>query len=216
MNELIFLCHIWVMIGFAFLALRGGQIALVAFIALQGVLANLFVVKQMSLFGFSVTCSDVFIIGAILSQNLLQEYFGKEVAKKATYISLLALLFFAVMSQIHLAYRPLESDCTHSSFLTILSPSLRITLASLATFFIVQQFDIRFFSILKGALPIRIAISLTCSQLLDTVLFSFLGLFGIVHSIFDIILVSFIIKCLIIFATFPLTTFSKRFVKHEV
>ena len=59
-------------------------------------------IKQIDLFGFSVTCSDVFAIGGILSLNLLQEYFGKEAASRAVKVSLLALLFFAVMSQVHL------------------------------------------------------------------------------------------------------------------
>lgn len=216
MNELVFIGHIWIVIGFALLSLRLGSAGLTAFIALQGVLANLFVVKQMNLFGFSVTCSDVFAIGGILSLNLLQEYFGKEAAKRAVKISLGALLFFAAMSQIHLLYQPTDLDTTHDSFANIFSSSLRIVAASLSTFFIVQQFDVRFFSILKGKLPVRIAISLFTSQLLDTVLFSLLGLYGLVESLFDIILMSFIIKCMIILASSPFTAFSRRFVKNEL
>lgn len=215
MNELIFLCHIFVVIGFSLGALRLGQGALIAFIALQGVLANLFVVKQMDLFGFSVTCSDVFAIGGILSLNLLQEYFGREKAKMAVKISFGALLFFALMTQIHLAYIPNGFDTTQGSFLTLFSSSLRIVFASLGTFLLVQQFDVRFFSLLKGKLPYRIAISLFLSQLIDTVLFSFLGLYGLVESVFEIILVSFLIKCIIILTSSPFTAFSKRFVKRE-
>ncbi|MBX7067551.1 MAG: queuosine precursor transporter [Parachlamydiales bacterium] len=216
MNEFLFLAHIWIVIGFALGALRFGSGALTAFIALQGVLANLFVVKQIHLFGFSVTCSDVFAIGGILSLNLLQEYFGKDAAKRAVKISLGALLFFAAMSQIHLLYAPTALDTTHDSFLNIFSSSMRIVAASLATFFIVQQFDVRFFSFLKGKLPIRIAISLFTSQLLDTILFSVLGLYGLVESLFDIIFMSFMIKCLIILASSPFTAFSKRFVKLDI
>lgn len=215
MNELIFFCHILAVIGFSLAALRLGKGALTAFIALQGVLANLFVVKQMTLFGFSVTCSDVFAIGGILSLNLLQEYFGKESAKRAVRISLISLLFFALMTQIHLLYEPTSFDTTHAAFAEIFSSSLRIVLASLATFFLVQQFDVRFFSVLKGKLPIRIAISLFSSQLLDTVLFSLLGLYGLVESVVDIIFVSFFMKGLIILVSSPFTAFSKRFIKYE-
>jgi uncharacterized integral membrane protein (TIGR00697 family) len=215
-NELVFLLHIFVVIGFVLGALRLGKSALIAFIALQGVLANLFVVKQMELFGFAVTCSDVFAIGGILSLNLLQEYFGKEAAKQAVKISVVTLLFFAFMSQIHLFYSPAVFDTTQEAFRAIFSQSLRIVFASLGTFYLVQQFDVRFFSVLKGKFPVRVAISLVCSQLLDTVLFSFLGLYGLVESVFDIILVSFLIKCLIIAVSSPFVVFSKRFVKHEL
>ena len=158
MNEAVVFVHVFVVIGFVLGALRLGKSALIAFIALQGVLANLFVVKQMNLFGFAVTCSDVFAIGGILSLNLLQEYFGKESAKQAVKISLLTLLFFAFMSQIHLFYVPTESDSTQGAFLTIFSQSLRIVFASIGTFYLVQQCDVRFFGILRGKLPMRVAI----------------------------------------------------------
>ena len=204
------------MIGCVLISLRLGERAIIALIALQAVFANLFVVKQISLFGLSVTCSDVFAIGTILSLNLLQEYFGKEKAKQAVNISLISLIFFGVMSQVHLLYAPISSDTTHPAFAQIFSSSPRILFASLFTFFLVQRLDLLLFSHLKGKLPIRIATSLVLSQFLDTVLFSFLGLYGIVESVFDIIAVSFLIKCIIILLSSPFTLFSKRFVKNEV
>lgn len=214
MNELVFFASILVVIAFALGALRLGKSALIAMIALQGIVANLFVVKQMSLFGFSVTCSDVFSIGGILSLNLLQEYFGRESAAKAIQISLLALVFFACMSQIHLLYVPSAFDYTHGAFQTIFSSSARIVFASIASFYLVQKFDVRFFGLLKGRLPVRVATSLFVSQLIDTVLFSLLGLWGLVESLSDIIFVSFLIKCLIIVASSPFVALSKRVVKH--
>ena len=216
MNELIFFFHILVVVSFVLAALRLGKSSLIALIALQGVLANLFVVKQMSLFGLSVTCSDVFAIGTILSLNLLQEFFGKEAAKHATRIAFLTLLFFALVSQIHLLYVPTPLDTTHAAFSAIFSSSPRIIFASIATFYLIQQIDVRIFSFLKGALPIRISISLIISQLLDTILFSFLGLYGLVESLSAIIVVSLLIKGMIIIASAPFTLFAKRFVKHDL
>lgn len=214
MNEWLFFFHIFTVVAFSLLALRLGKTALVTFIALQGVLANIFVVKQMTLFNFSVTCSDVFAVGAILSLNLLQEYFGKESAKEAARVSLFALAFFVLMSQIHLIYAPAPFDATQSAFLTIFAPTFRIVAASVATLFLVQQVDVRLFGLLKGPLALRIATSLVCSQALDTVLFSFLGLYGLVESIMGIIVFSFLVKCLVIGTASPFVVFSKRVVKH--
>ena len=214
MNELIFIFHILFVVAATLLALRLGKSSLIAFIALQGILANLFVVKQMDLFGLQVTCSDVFAIGGILSLNLLQEYFGKEAARTSVKISLFSLLVFALMSQLHLLYLPSAGDGAHVAFQTIFSSSLRIIFASIGTFYLVQQFDVRFFGLLKGSLPVRVATSLVCSQLIDTVLFSFLGLYGIVESVFDVILMSFAIKCLIIGASSFFVAFSRRMIKN--
>lgn len=218
MNEVLFLAHIFLVLGFVFAALRLGKSALVSIVALQAVLANLFVVKQMPLFGFVVTCSDVFAIGSILALNLLQEVYGKEAAQRAVKTSFLALLFFAFMSQVHLFYIPSENDAAHVGFQTIFSATPRIVLASIAVFFLVQKIDVRLFGWLKEKFegkkfPFRVGISLLFSQLLDTVLFSFAGLYGLVESIFDIILISFLVKCLIIACSSALVTFSKRFVK---
>src|SRR3990167_11463454 len=212
MNELLFFTHILGVVGTVFIALRVGKNALFALIALQAILANLFVVKQISLFGLTVTSSDVFSVGGILSLNLLQEYFGRKEAQKAISISLLTLIFFAFMAKIHVQYDPSIFDQTHEAFQTIFSATPRIIGASIATFYIVQQMDVRLFPKLKGILPMRLGISLLCSQFLDTVLFSILGLWGLVESLVDMILLSFLVKCLIILISAPLTTFSKRFI----
>jgi uncharacterized integral membrane protein (TIGR00697 family) len=213
-NELLFFFHILLVMGFGFGALKMGKSALTAWIALQAVLANLFVIKQVCLFGFEVTCSDVFAIGSMLGLNLLREYFGKDAAKKALWTCLFAMLFFAAMAQMHLFYLPSSSDAAHAAFDAILSPSPRLLVASLGVFLLVQQIDLRLFGWLKERMPLvfRSAICAALSQFLDTLLFSIVGLWGIVAHLSDVILISFLIKVLVIALMSPLIHFSKRFV----
>lgn len=214
MNELIFLLHILLIVGFALGALRLGKEALIAFVTISAILANLFVLKQMRFFGLVITCTDVFAVGSILGLNLLQEYYGRESSSKAAWICFYLVTFFALMSQIHLAYKPSYFDATQSSYFTILAPTPRLLLASLAVFFLVQQFDIRFYALLKKGLSkaplmLRNGLSLVLSQLLDTALFSVLGLYGLVDSLADIILFSFVIKLFIILSITPFITLSR-------
>jgi len=220
MNEILFFLHIILVMGFGFCALKMGKSTLTAWIALQAVLANLFVIKQICLFGFHVTCSDVFAIGSMLGLNLLREYFGQEATKKALWICLFAMTFFAAMGQIHLHYLPSPSDTAHPAFTTILSASPRLLLASLGVFMIAQQIDVRLFGLIKEkfkffSLGIRSAFSVTVSQFLDTFLFSIFGLWGIVAHLSDVILISFLIKLLVIGLMSPLLHFSKRFMSWE-
>lgn len=219
-NEVFFLIHIFIVLGFVFGALRLGKGSLAALISLQVVLANFFVVKQMDLLGFSVTCSDVFAIGAILGLNLLQEHYGPKEAMQAVRTSFFTLLFFVAMSQMQLLYQPIHGDDIHEAFGAILSTTPRIAFASMTVFYVVQRLDVPLFGWLKNRLngrylPFRIGISLVLSQLLDTVLFSFLGLYGLVVSLFDVIAISFFIKCLIIGFSSPITAFSKRFMSEK-
>lgn len=220
MNEIVFFAHILFVIGSVVFVLRQfGSLGLTVFIALQAILANLFVIKQMTLFGFDVTCSDVFAIGSLLSLNLIQEFFGADQAKKAIWISFACMMFFALMTQIHLLYIPSPADVTNDAFTQILSSTPRIIFASIGVFFVVQQVDVRLFSFLQkwfkgGKLPLRLALSLLISQTIDTVLFSFFGLYGIVASLYDIILVSMLIKVIAIGASTPFTAFIRRWRLH--
>lgn len=216
MNEVLFLLHVLLVMGFGFGALRMGKAALTAWVALQAVLANLFVIKQIGFFGFHVTCSDVFAIGSILGLNLLREYFGQAAAKKALWICFFTMIFFVAMAQLHLFYKPSPFDTSHAAFDTILSSSPRLLFASLSVFFLVQQIDLSLFGYLKERfrnvpLSIRNALSLSSTQLLDTVLFSIFGLWGLVAHLFDIILISFLIKLAVVALMSPLIHFSKRF-----
>lgn len=204
MNETLFFIQILLIVGFALGSLRLGSAALTAWVSIQALIANLFVLKQIHLFGFDVTASDTYVIGSLLGLNFLQEYFGKEEARKATWVCFFFLLFFAVISQLHLLYEPSSYDTSQGAFLTILTPSPRLFIASMSVFFIVQQIDLRFFAFLKNRLPqlsfaSRTAIALVVSQFLDTFLFSFAGLYGIVASIANIIVISFIIKLIVVF-----------------
>ncbi len=163
-----------------------------------------FRLKQITLFGLNVTASDVFIIGSLLGLNLLQEYFGQKEAKQAIKVCFFFMVFFALISQLHLIYQPNVHDTNQDAFVSLLKPSPRLLIASLSVFFIVQQLDIRFFAFLKIFLPktsfaLRTLIALVFSQFLDTVLFSFAGLYGIVNSIVDIMIMSFCIKLIAIF-----------------
>lgn len=203
MNELVFVIQSILIIGFALASLRLGREALVAWVTVQALIANLFVLKQINLFHLEVTASDSFAIGSLLGLNLLQEHFGREEANRATKICFFYMVFFTFISQLHLIYEPNLHDSTQSAFLTLFSPAPRLMIASMGVFFVVQQLDICFFDFLKKKMStfsfaVRGGISLLLSQLLDTILFSFFGLYGIVTSVIDIIVVSFAIKFIVI------------------
>ena len=115
------------------------------------------------------------------------------------------MLFFALSTQIHLLYTPSSTDTMHGHYAELLNPAPRLFLASIVSFFLVQQFDIRFYAFLKNRLPswkwgARSTISLLASQFLDTFLFSTLGLWGLVDSLPEIFLFSYLMKILIISA----------------
>lgn len=219
MNESIFIIHILIVVSFLLFALRLGKNYLLILVAIQAILANLFVIKQIDLFSKVVTSTDVFIVGSYLGTNILQEYFGKKEANKAIKISFFSMIFFLIMSKIHLIYVPSKFDITNESFQNILSNSPRIIISSIFVFFLTQRLDVIFFDFLKKIFKdkfftMRIFISSMAAQLIDTILFTFFALSGLVESIFNVIILSFLIKSLVILFAAPFTKLSKYVVKN--
>ncbi len=219
-NELIFIIHATFMSCSALAALWFGQAALVAFISLQCVLANLFVIKQITLFGLTATTADAFTVGSVLGLNLLQEYFGRAAVRRAIWISFALMIFYAVASQIQLAYMPSIFDTTQIHFLPILWMMPRIVGASFTVYLLVAHIDAWLFGLLQRwfagtHLAVRTFISLMFCQLLDTILFSFLGLYGIVDNIWQIIAVSYTIKIASALVAMPFVGMAKKIIAHH-
>lgn len=190
-----------------------GKEALIAWIALQSVLANIFVLKQINLVGLNATASEVFAIGSIIGLNFLQAQHGAKAARQAVWIAFMCMFFFCIMSQVHLLYIPSNLDTRHHSYSMLLSSAPRILFASLSVYFFIQHLSVALFSYTKKhfpKLPLTLLIigCLIITQFLDTILFSFLGLYGLVDKIDEVILISFCIKMLVIFISIPFTNSS--------
>lgn len=220
MNELIFVGHVIFILLTLLVALRLGMGALISIVSLFTILANLFVQKQIMLFGLSVTASDAFIVGGILGLNLIHEYFGFQEAKKAIWISFFCSIVYLFLSQIHLLYTPSAIDYSQVHFEALLFQMPRIIIASLFTYLIVQLSDTLFYRFMKNIfsgryLTLRSLLSLLISQFFDTVLFSVLGLWGLVASIKSIIIVSYAIKLIVIAFSVPFIALSAKFFKPK-
>ena len=214
-NELIFLLHIIAIGTSALIALRLGKSALVSLMSVLWILANLFVVKQVTLFGLCITPTDALTVGSTLSLNLLQEYYGPSAARRSIWISFFCSLLYMVLSSIHLMYIPNAFDNTQQHFSSILQYTPRIVTASFVTYLFVQHLDSFIYSLLKRhwhskRLILRNYCSLALSQAIDTVMFSLLGLYGIVSHIGYIIFASYAIKLVVILLSGPFLSVSKR------
>lgn len=209
-NFFLLILHIAIVSSISLFTLRLCKEAVAMWLGLLAIAMNLFVLKQIPLLGLHVTASEALCVGYLLTLNLIQEFYGKKFARQMVKLTFFIMLFFVILSRIHLLY---EGEPNHDLF----SPLPRLYFASLVSFFTVQFFDISLFSFLRNKLSgrfltIRTTVSLLLSQTLDTVLFTFIGLWGIVDNPGDVILFSLIIKSLIIFLNAPFVSISKRIV----
>jgi uncharacterized integral membrane protein (TIGR00697 family) len=221
-NVFLFIFHKSIISLTTLFFLRLGKEALIAYVSLLFVIANIFVVKQIQLCGYNATGADAFIIGISFSINLLQEYWGQKIARQAILISFACSALYLLMTFIHLAYEPAFFDTSHLHFVYLMQHSVRIIIASFTSYTITQTADTYLYRFTKQAAQgrffiIRNYISMLSSQFFDTILFSFLGLYGIVHNLGHIIVISYLIKVVAIFLSTPFMILarSKIFLKNK-
>lgn len=220
MNSIIFILHTAIISGLTLFFGRMGKAALTSYISLLLVLVNIFVIKQIDLCGYCVTCADAYIIGVSFGINLLQEIWGKKVAQKAIFISFACSLFYLIMGYFHLWYTPATHDTSQAHFVYLLSNTLRIIVASFASYLIVQYADTILYGFMKKRFDgkyfvLRNYLSMFSSQFFDTIIFSYLGLYGLVHNINHIMIVSYGIKVAAILLSTPFIYYAKKVVKKS-
>jgi queuosine precursor transporter len=207
-------------------ALWLGKEALIGLICVEAVLVNLFVSKTILLFGLTATASDALAVGIALALNTLQEYYHKPLTQKAIAISFACALFYVVITLLHLAYIPAPTDSSNHYFQALLQPMPRIIFASLATYLLVQYLECYLYGTLctlwqNRFFIIRNYTSVAVTQLLDTILFTFLGLYKLNESfsswntLLQIIVVSYTVKLLALSIGAPFLGFTKKFVPRR-
>ena len=90
----------------------------------------------------------------------------------------------------------------------------RLLVFSVMVFLVAQKVDLEIFGFLKKRFAqsffLRLGGAALISQTIDTVLFSFLALYGMVANILHVIAVSLVIKYLLVFTSTSLIVFLKK------
>lgn len=214
-NELIFVLYSILVALFVGVATIWGYEALVALMTLLAVCMNLLVTKQIMLCGWQATAADALSIGAVLCTNMIQEFFGTERAKRAVWISFTGFVGIAAIFMIHCAYVPSAADQVQTHCLALFCPLPRIGIASLIAYGITQLCDRYLYARLMTVTHKRYFFArnlgiTAITQLLDTILFGFLGLYGIVDNLVSVMLVSYVIKLCSLLLIVPALTLMKK------
>jgi hypothetical protein len=196
-NELIFLTLAIFVLSSTLLAFWLGRAYLIGLIMVEAALMNIFVVKQFDLFGLAITGGNVLYGAIFLATDLLCEHYGKAEARRAVWAGFGAGVFMLVTSQLLTAFIANDFDTAQSAFLAIFSPTARIVVASLASYLLVQHFDVWFFDRIKSwtagrHLWLRNNLSTIVSQSFDSIFFTAAGLLIIPALVDNSYLVGFI------------------------
>ena len=189
-NELLIILSFIVIYGGVALFYRlFGKGGLLAFSIFATLVANIEVLLLVDAFGMEMTLGNVLFGSTFLITDILSENHSRKDANRAVLISTACSILFIAISQIWLLYTPAANDWASPAFHTIFSNTPRLIIASLSVYLVSQLVDVwlyhkwwnwcrkRFGDNRKG-LWIRNNGSTMISQLLNTLLYTFLAFYG--------------------------------------
>ena len=219
-NNLIYL--LWIIVDLALLLLAftlWGKSGIIAVIASNVVIMNIFVLKGIVLFGLDATGGNVLYASIYLGTDIISEYYGKKEAQKAVLIGFFVSIFFLIASRFILMFKPAPWDLYHGSMSHLFTPVWRIIGASMLAYILSQNLDVLSYIWLKTKYPrhlwLRNNASTWTSQIVDTVVFCSAAFAGVYEPgvLLGIILSTYILKIIVAALDTPFLYLTKLVVR---
>ncbi len=143
MNELLLLGSVVLIFGTAILAyFLFGKTGLYCVSVLATAFANVEAAILVKAFGMEQTLGNVLFAVTFLITDILSECEGKKEANKAVMLGIFTSVFFLILSQSWLLYKPSEGDTAMSAVKGVFSNTPRLIFASLTVYAVSQFFDV--------------------------------------------------------------------------
>jgi len=207
-NSVWFIVWVIVCLAFVLAAHRLGSKWLFGMVVANAILANIFVVKGMYLFGLAATGGDAVYASVLLATDILAEPYGPTAAREAVFLGFFASIFFLVGSQIILAFQPADYDIAQDAFQKIFSLTPRIVIGSMVAYLISQNLDIWLFHNIRRKtggrmLWLRNNVSTFTSQLIDSIIFTLIAFWGVYPQLAQMILFTWLVKIVVAICDTP-------------
>ncbi len=219
-NILIYL--VWIIVDLSLLLAAftlWGKMGIIAVIAANVVMMNLFVLKGMRLFGLDATGGNVLYASIFLGTDIISEYYGANEARKAVLIGFFISILFLIASQFILLFSPAPWDKYHETMKELFSPVWRIIAASMVAYIVSQNLDVVTYIWMKNRFPKQLWLrnngSTWSSQIVDTGLFCLIAFTGIYDTpvVLGIILSTYLLKIVVAAIDTPFLYLTKIIVR---
>ena len=222
-NEILFILWTIIVVSVVLAAFRTGKAALYGVIGVYIVLANIFVAKQITLFGLAATGGNSLYGAIFLATDLLNEYWGKREARRAVLFGWCCAFFFLVSTRAFLSFGPSGDDFVDPAMRTMFSLTPRIVIASLIAYIVSQTHDIFAYHMWKKRtagryLWLRNNASTWVSQLIDSTMFTSIAFLGVFPPgvVLQIALTTYLLKVIVAVLDTPFLYLSRRLLPAEL
>ena len=195
-----------------------GKIGIFCWIAIATVIANVEVLKCVDIFNMALTLGNVTYGSVFLATDILNEKYGVETAQKSVFVGFFALLTFTLVTQVDLHYVPNSSDFVAEAMKTLFTITPRVCFASMFAYFISNITDVYLYALVKKFFPsdkflwLRNNSANMITQLIDTLIFTYVGFVGVFESsiVFELFITTYCIKLLIAILDTPFLYIAKK------
>jgi uncharacterized integral membrane protein (TIGR00697 family) len=179
-----------------------GKLGLYIWIPIATILANIQVMKMVDLLSIGVTLGNITYASSFLVTDILSENYGQKSARKAVFIGFFSLAATVIIMNLALMFKPNEFDFIQESLRNIFAILPRIALASLVAYGVSQLHDVWAYNFWKNIFPgmkylwLRNNASTMVSQLIDSVIFTFIAFWGLLPNseFVQILITTYILK----------------------
>ncbi|MCX5773403.1 MAG: queuosine precursor transporter [Fusobacteria bacterium] len=191
-----------------------GKLALVVWVSVALIMANLQVGILISTFGMSATLGNVAYASTYLATDILNENYGPKVARRAVLIAFFILIIFILTMNFCFMF---DTSNNMAPFKAVFTPLFRYLVASLIAYFVSENTDILIYGFFKKRNPsfkliwFRCNLSPIFSELLDTTIFSLIAFWGVfsLPVMISISLSTYLIKVITSMCDTPLVYLAK-------
>lgn len=196
-----------------------GKQGLIAWVAIGTIIANIQVIKTVDIFGISATLGNVMFASIYLATDILNDIYGRKVAKRAVWLGFSSTLVMIIVMQMSLHFIPAPEDISQKAFSTIFDLVPRIALGSIIAYIIGQHVDVFIFSMIKKVFQsdktfiIRAYGSTVLSSIIDTALFVTIAFIGTLPAsvVFEIFITTYVLKLVSTIFNVPFGYIAKSF-----
>ena len=195
-----------------------GKLGLFIWIPISVIVANIQVTKNVNLFGLEATLGNIVYSTGFLATDILSEMYGPKESKRAVTVGFFSLIVMTVMMQLAIQFTPAPSDFVQSYKETNFGFIPRITFGSLIAQVISNFHDIWAFELWKRIKPgkktlwIRNCLSTMVSQLLDSLIFTFIAFFGVYEMSvwWQIVITTYLLKFIVAVCDTPFMYIARK------
>lgn len=196
-----------------------GKQGLIAWVAIGTIIANIQVIKTVDIFGISATLGNVMFASIYLATDILNDIYGRKVAKRAVWLGFSSTLVMIIVMQMSLHFIPAPEDISQKALSTIFDLVPRIALGSIIAYIIGQHVDVFIFSMIKKVFQsdktfiIRVYGSTVLSSIIDTALFVTIAFIGTLPAsvVFEIFITTYVLKLVSTIFNVPFGYIAKSF-----